>query len=407
MKICLSYTNILSEVSLCSLLFKKHCLKNSICLQHPSAPDGVFPDSTTWESSAVTPSLRQRSVGALRPEGGGDGSRWDPYIKMGKGGGGSGSVARSTPNLTELEGLGVGVGLGGAGMGYTCLGTSSSQGYISMPSSQEMESRGGGYCRVGTDGKPADSQSPQQQQQQTLQPHKGYVSLASMSDTSPSTLTTNSSAHSSPRQPPQQPPGLHIQGYVNHQPLWPASKDTASGKGCVMASEIPNKVPATSLSLLTSEVEEVNQGIVGAALTIEEEESHEGEELHSPESYCRFGLRPGMIPVPVQIPLSSNAGMIEEILEPERERTSKQGSGYVTLSDEPRLQNAKSLGMISGCHKDQRVCVSGHSGDATSGYVPHRQFEKRDALALSQTAYQDYNEVFPTNIDDTSHITSV
>lgn len=377
--------------------------------QHPSAPDGVFVDSTTWESSAVTPSLRQRSVGALRPEGNGDGSRWDPYVKMGKGGG-SGSVARSTPNLTELEGLGVGVGPGGAGMGYTCLGTSSSQGYISMPSSQEMESRGGGYCRVGTDGKPVDSQSPrhQLQQQQTVQPNKGYVSLASMSDTSPSTLTTNSCTHSSSHQSPQQPPGLQVQGYVNHQPLWPASKETSSGKGCMMAGELPNKGPAASVSLLTSEVEEGNQGIVGAELTIGGGVNHEDEELHSPESYCRFGLRPGMIPVPVQIPLSSNAGMIEGILEPEQERTSsKQGSGYVTLSHEPRLQNTKSLGMISGCHKDQRVGVSGGNGDAASGYVPHRQFEKKDTLALSQTAYQDYNEVFPPNIDDTSHITSV
>jgi hypothetical protein len=263
--------------------FKRHYYNTSIYLQHPSAPDGVFVDSTTWESSAVTPSLRQRSVGALRPEGNGDGSRWDPYVKMGKGGG-SGSVARSTPNLTELEGLGVGVGPGGAGMGYTCLGTSSSQGYISMPSSQEMESRGGGYCRVGTDGKPVDSQSPrhQLQQQQTVQPNKGYVSLASMSDTSPSTLTTNSCTHSSSHQSPQQPPGLQVQGYVNHQPLWPASKETSSGKGCMMAGELPNKGPAASVSLLTSEVEEGNQGIVGAELTIGGGVNHEDEELHSP-----------------------------------------------------------------------------------------------------------------------------
>jgi len=376
--------------------------------QHASAPDGVFPDSTTWESSAVIPSLRQRSVGALRPDGSSDGARWDSYVKMGKGGG-SGSVARSTPNLTELEGLGVGVGPGGVGMGFTCLGTSSSQGYISMPSSQEMESRGGGYCRVGTDGKPADSHSPrhQLQQPQIAQPHKGYVSLASMSDTSPSTLTTNSCNHPNPHQPPQQPPGLKMQGYVNHQPLWPASKEM-SGKGCVMAGELPNKGPSASVSFLTSEVEEGNQGTVGAELTIGGEENHEDEELHSPESYCRFGLRPGMIPVPVPIPLSSNGGMMEGILEPEQERSSsKPGSGYVTLSDEPRLQNTKSLGIISGCHKDQRVGVSGGSGDAASGYVPHRHFEKRDSLALSQTAYQDYNEVFPPSIDDTSHITSV
>jgi hypothetical protein len=383
---------------------KRHYLNTNIYLQHASAPDGVFPDSTTWESSAVMPSLRQRSVGALRPDGSSDGTRWDSYVKMGKGGG-SGSVARSTPNLTELEGLSVGVGPGGV-MGFTCLGTSSSQGYISMPSSQEMESRGGGYCRVGTDGKPADSQSPQHQlqQPQTAQPQKGYVSLASMSDTSPSTLTT----HSSPHQPPQQPPGIKMQGYVNHQPLWPVSKETSSGKGCMMAGELPSKGPSASVSLLTSELEEGNRGIVGAELTIGGEENHEDEELHSPESYCRFGLRPGMIPVPVAIPLSSNAGMMEGILEPGQERTSsKQGSGYVTLSDEPRLQNTKSLGIISGCHKDQRVGVSGGSGDAASGYVPHRHFEKRDSLALSQTAYQDYNEVFPPSIDDTSHITSV
>lgn len=371
--------------------------------QHVSAPDGVFPDSTTWESSGVMPSLRQRSVGALRPE-----ESSDSYVKMGRGGG-SGSVARSTPNLTELEGLGVGVGPGGVGMGFTCLGTSSSQGYISMPSSQEMESRGGGYCRVGTDGKSADSQSPRHQLQQTqiAQPHKGYVSLASMSDTSPSTLTTHSCTHSSPHQPRQQPPGLKIQGYVNHQPLWSVPKETSSGKGCVITGELPNKGPSASVSLLTSEVEEGNQGILGAELTFGEE-NHEDEELHSPESYCRFGLRPGMIPGPVPITLSSNAGMMEGILEPEQERTSsKPGAGYVTLSDEPRLQNTKSLGIIPGCHKDQRVGVSGGSADAASGYVPHRHFEKRDSLALSQTPYQDYNEVFPPSIDDTSHITSV
>lgn len=173
-----------------------------------------------------------------------------------------------------------------------------------------------------------------------------------------------------------------------------------------MAGELGNKIP-TSGSLLTTEVEEENQGNLGADLSSGGEDHHEDEEFHSPEFYCRFGLHPGMIPVPVQMPLSSNTGIMEGILEPEQERTTpKQGSGYVTLSDEPRLQEAKSSGMISGCHNDRRVSVSGSSG-AASGYVPHRQFEKRDALALSQTAYQDYTKVFLPNIDDASTSTSV
>ncbi|PNF42338.1 hypothetical protein B7P43_G03672 [Cryptotermes secundus] len=397
--------------------------------QHPPSPDGVFPDSPTWESSTVTPSLRQRNVASLRPEGYSDGSRWDPYVKMGKNGGsgGSGSVARSTPNLTELEGLGVGLGPGGADTGYTCLGTWSSIGYISMPSSEEMGSSGGigngagsavglgsgmsaagGYCRVELDGRPVEGQGPRQQQQQIVQPCKGYVSLASMIDTSASTSTTpHSSTHSSPCQPPQQPPGSHLGGYVTHHPIWPAAKETSSGKGYVMAGELGNKIAAASGSLLTPEVEEENQGILGADLSNGGEDHHEDEEFHSPELYCRFGLHPGMIPVPVQIPVSSNTGMMEGILDPEQERTPKQGSGYVTHSDEPRVQEAKSSGMISGCHNDQRVSVSGSSGSAASGYVPHRQFEKRDALALSQTAYQDYTKVFLPNTDDASTSTSV
>ncbi|XP_069693403.1 cytokine receptor isoform X2 [Periplaneta americana] len=375
--------------------------------QHPPSPDGVFPDSPTWESS----SLRQRNVGSLRPEGSSDGSRWDPYVKMGKGGGsgGSGSVARSTPNLTDLEGLGVGVGPGGPGTGYTCLGTWSSTGYISMPSSEEMGSSGGmgvgtgsgiglgsgvattgGYCRVGLDGRPTEGQSPQQhqqqqqqQQQQQVQPHKGYVSLASMIDTSPSTSTANSSVHSSPRQPPQQ-----SRGYVTHHPLWPASKETSAGKGYVMAGEVANKVPATSSSLLTSEVEEENQGILDADVNSGGEDNHDEDELHSPESYCRFGLHPSMIP------MSLNTG----IMEPEQqERTT---SGYVTLSDESRLP-VSGMSSGGGGQDSRRAGVSG----AANGYVPHRQFEKRDALALSQTAYQDhteepYTKVFPPNIGD-------
>jgi len=398
-------------------------------LQNPPSHDGVFTDSPTWESSAVTPSLRQRNVASSRPEGSNDSSRWDPYVKMGKGGGsgGSGSVARSTPNLTELEGLGVGVGPGGAG-GYACLGTWSSTGYISMPSSEEMGSSGGigmgvgsavglgsgvgatgGYCRVGLDGRPTEGQSPQQQ---IVQPQKGYVSFASMIDTSPSTPTANSSIHSSSHQPPQPPPGLQPQGYVTHHPLWPASKET-SGKGYVMAGELAGRIPATSELLFTSEVEEENRGMLGAELTSGGEDGREDGEVHSPESYCRFGLHPGMIPVPMQISIPSNTSMVEGILEPEQERTTpKQGSGYVTLSDEPRLQEAKPFGTISGCHNDQRVSVSGGSSGAASGYVPHRQFDKRNAVALSQTAYQDYTEepytkVFPPNIDDASPSTSV
>jgi hypothetical protein len=107
-----------------------------------------------------------------------------------------------------------------------------------------------------------------------------------------------------------------------------------------------------------------------------------------------------MIPVPVQIAGSSNTGITEGILEPEQERTTpKQESGYVTLSDEPRLQEAKSSGMISGCLNDQRVSVS---GGAANGYVPHRRLENRDALVLSQTAYQDYTKAFPPNTDNAS-----
>jgi hypothetical protein len=401
-----------------------------IHLQHPPSPDGVFPDSPTWESSTVTPSLRQRNVASLRPEGNGDASRWDPYVKMGKGGGngGSGSVSRSTPNLTELEGLGVGGGPVGAGMGYTSLGTRSSTGYISMPSSEEMGSSGGigmaagsvvglgsgvgtagGYCRVGLNSKPVEGQSPQQQQ--IVQPHKGYVRLAS---SSPSTSTTNSSTLLSPHQPPQQLPGLQSRGYVSHHhPLWPASKETSSGKGFSVAGDLTNKVSATSGSLLTSELEDENQGILGAKLSSRREVNHEDKEFHSPESYSHFSLHPDMIPIPVQIPVPLNTGMMEEMLQPEQEKiTPKQGSGYVTLSNEPRLQKAEPLSMISVCLNDPRVGVSGGSGGAVSGYVPHRQLEERGALALNQTAYQNYTEepytkVFPPNIDDSYLSTSV
>jgi hypothetical protein len=372
-------------------------------------------------------------VAALRPDGNSDGSRWDIYVKMGKGGGsgGLGSVARSTPNLTELEGLGVGAGPGGAGMGYSCLGTSSSTGYISMPGSEEMGASGGirmmagsaidsvsgvgtagGYCRIGLNNKSVEGQSPQQQQ--IVQPHKRYVRLASMTDSSPSTSITNSSTHSSPRQPPQQPPGLHVRGYVSHHPLWPASKETASGKNFMVAGDVTNKDTATCGSLLTSELEEENHGILHPEFISVRENKHEDEELRSPESYSQFGLYPHVIPVPVQIQLPLDTGMMEEMLEPEQEKiTPKQGTGCVTLSDKPRLQKAKPLGMISGCH-DQRAGVSGGSdgGGAGSGYVPHRQLEGSGALALNQTALQDYTEepytkVFPPNIEDASLSTSV
>ena len=257
----------------------------------------MFPDSPTWESS----SLRQRNVSSSRPEGT-DSSHWDPYVKMGKngGGGGTGSVARSTPNLTELEGLGVG----------TCLGTWSSTGYISMPSSEEMGSTGGGYCRVGLDGRPAEVQP-------VAQPNKGYVSLASMVDTSSAPSTANCSPHQA-----SQPPA---RGYVMHHPLWPSPKEASAGKGYVMAGEVANKVPAASVA---------DEGD-------REVENITDEEVHSPESYCRFGLRP-------------NASG-----EPEEERSSgKPASGYVTLPA------------------------------GGSGYVPHRQFDKREA-------YQD--QVYPSS----------
>jgi hypothetical protein len=344
-------------------------------------------------------------------------------MRKGGGNGGSGSVARSTPNLTELEGLGVGAGPGEVGMAYTCLGTWSSAGYISMQSSELVGSSGGigsavglgpgvgsdgEYCRVGVNTKPVEGQSPQQQQ--IVQPHKGFVRMTS---NTPSTSTANSSTHLSPCQPLQQPPGLQSRGYVSHHhPLWPASKETSSGKGFVVAGDLTNKVSATSGSLLTSELEEGNQGILGAELSSKGEVNHE-DELRSPESYSHFGLHTGMIPIPVQIPVPSNTGMMEEMLQPEQEKiTHKQGSGYVTVSDEPRLQKAEPLGLISGCRNDLRAGVSGGSAVAVSGYVPHRHLEERGALALNQTAYQDYTEepytkVFPPNIDDASLSTSV
>ncbi|KAJ9579351.1 hypothetical protein L9F63_024541 [Diploptera punctata] len=303
--------------------------------QHPPSPDGVFADSPTWESS----SLRQRNVSSSRPDGT-DASRWDPYVKMGKNGGngGTGSVARSTPNLTELEGMGVGTG------GYTCLGTWSSTGYISMPSSEEMGSTGGvlattgGYCRVGLDGQPTDGQNSQQP---VAQPNKGYVSLASMIDTSSAQSTANSSTHSSPRQASQSPP----RGYVLHHPLWPNPKEATAGKGYVMAGEMANKVPGASGSLM--EEEEVQR----------REQNCEDEELHSPESYCRFALRPGV---------SSSATK-----EPEQERNI---SGYVMLP-ESKAASGTSAG--------------------TSGYVPHRQFDKRDAY--QDHSDQSYTKVYPSS----------
>ena len=287
-------------------------------------------------------------MSSSRPDGT-DGSRWDPYVKMGKngGGGGTGSVARSTPNLTELEGLGVGTG------GYTCLGTWSSTGYISMPSSEEMGSTGGivpgtvgGYCRVGLDGRPAEGQNSRPPV--PPQPNKGYVSLASMIDTSSSPSTANSSTHSSPRQASQSPP----RGYVMHHPLWPTPKEATAGKGYVMAGEMANKVPAASDSLIVAEMdEEVERG----------EENPVNEELHSPESYCRFGLHPGTT-----------------TKEPEQERiTSKPVSGYVTLP-ESKPAGATSAGTSGG-----------------SGYVPHRQFDKRDSY--QDHSDQPYTKVYPSS----------
>lgn len=344
----------------------------------------------------------------------------------GIGNGEPGSVAHSTPNLTE--GHGIGAGPGGVGTGDTCLGKWSSTGYISMSSGEDMGGTGdigpaagsaidltsglgtaGEYCVVGMRNKPVEGQ--RLQQQQIVQPHKAYVRLAS---NSPSTSTANSSTHLSPHQPLQQPPGLQQRGYVSHHhPLWPASKET-SGKGFVVAGDLANKASATSESLLTSEFEEENQGILTAGLSGRGDVNHENEELCSPESYSHFGLHPGMIHIPMQIPVPSNIGMMEEILQPEQEKiTPKPGSGYVTLSDEPRLQKAEPLGMISGRCNDQRAGVSRCSGGAVSGYVPHRQLEERGALALNQTAtYQDYAEepytkVFPPNIDDASLSTSV
>lgn len=317
--------------------------------QHPPSPDGVFPDSPTWESS----SLRQRNVSSSRPDGT-DGSCWDPYVKMGKngGGGGTGSVARSTPNLTELEGLGVGTG------GYACLGTWSSTGYISMPSSEEMGSIGGivlgmagGYCRVGLDGQPAEGQNSQQA---ISQPNKGYVSLASMIDPSSSPSTVNSSTHSSPCQVSQSPP----HGYVMHHPLWPTPKEAISGKCYVMAGEMANKVPAASGSLIIAKMEEEEEEVE------EDEENPADEEIQSPESYCRFGLCPGVLNIAAK--------------EPVQERiSSKPASGYVTLP-ESNPAGGTSTSMSGG-----------------SGYVPHRQFDKKDAY--QDHSDQPYTKVYPSS----------
>lgn len=131
----------------------------------------------TWEAS----SLRQRNVGATRPGGTNDSSRWDSYVKVAKTGepilDDSMSLARSTPNLTDSS-------------GYTASPQAwSSTGYISMPSSEELSSNPspvpkelenpGGYSVVGVAPKPLRSKPDEQSDiSGQLKPTIPYVTLA-------------------------------------------------------------------------------------------------------------------------------------------------------------------------------------------------------------------------------------
>ncbi|XP_066999474.2 cytokine receptor [Anabrus simplex] len=302
------------------------------------------PDGVFLNTPWDRTSLRQRNVNALRPVG-------DSYIIMGKG---SESIARSTPNLTDTDGVSVGA----TGPAYSCLGTWSLMGY-GMPSSEDVENSSGReeirYCRVGLD---ADAVAPSQQieQQAHLIPSKGYVVLSNLSASTPQLLPqsdTFSQMESSP-QPHR---------YVTHQmqQCSPGSTDLKvgqTGKGYVMAGEHTK----TTSSPDVDEFEDEDHGFLDL-------ESLDKED----DSYSRFGLQP------IQ---SSEA---------------KPSSGYVTLGNNSHPSDIVTASVGSG----PRI------GGTSSGYVPHRHFEKRDVPSLDATLSVDhvdepYSNMVSMSAGDTS-----
>ncbi|XP_076178162.1 cytokine receptor domeless [Ptiloglossa arizonensis] len=123
----------------------------------PVSPNKLLETLPAWESS----SLRQRNVGITRPGFTTEATRWEPYVKVAKSGepiiGDTLSLARSTPNLTDSTGC------------TTSQHTRSSNGYISMPSSEELSSNpspvpketstAGGYSVIGSVQKSVKSKS--------------------------------------------------------------------------------------------------------------------------------------------------------------------------------------------------------------------------------------------------------
>nr|CAD7463040.1 unnamed protein product [Timema tahoe] len=326
--------------------------------QRPPSPDGVFEESSGWEAS----SLRQRNVSSLRG---------DPYLKMGKNSAnGSGSVARSTPNLTDLEAVGVNA----SGQGCCGLGTgSSSTGYISMPSSEEMGSGtipaniiDDGYCCLGLDesSRPLeDVKSPLQQSH----PSKGYVSLSNVMKTISSPIL--SPQHHQPMHTIQPVSPVHTSqptGYVTNVPSRPSSQELSPTKEYVMSGDISDLGSDRRNSPSKFLFEEDKDGLNINFELENDADSYSSYELRGTES------------------LDDLTNLEDETLGTEKELP-KSNVGYVTFTEPTSNINLISKSLTGG----------------SSGYVPHKQFNKEDILSLAQTttANKDLKEpctkVFP------------
>nr|CAD7606055.1 unnamed protein product [Timema genevievae] len=312
--------------------------------QRPPSPDGVFEESSGWEAS----SLRQRNVSSLRG---------DPYLKMGKNSAnGSGSVARSTPNLTDLEAVGVNA----SGQGCCGLGTgSSSTGYISMPSSEEMGSGtipaniiDDGYCCLGLDesSRPLeDVKSPLQQSHAS----KGYVSLSNVMKTISSPIL--SPQHHQPMHTIQPVSPVHTSqptGYVTNVPSRPSSQELSPTKEYVMSGDISDLGSDRRNSPSKFLFEEDEDGLNINFELENDADSYSSYELRGTES------------------LDDLTNLEAETLGTEKELP-KSNVGYVTFTEPTSNINliSKSSGITGG----------------SSGYVPHKQFNKEDILSLAQT----------------------
>lgn len=170
---------------------------------------------------------------------------------------------------------------------------------------------------------------------------KGYVSLASMADSPPPNSATT-------------------RGYIP----WiapPPNKDNNAGRGYIMSREfeINNKqIPLPLLEVEGSD-EDINLHEIVGIRDLDED---------SPDSYCRIGC------------------LVPE--KQEQKGAAKPNLGYVTLSDgqRPECSNA-----------GQRAAGS------TSGYVPHRHFEKRDPISsptISASSDEPYIKMYPPSPGD-------